>query len=61
MSPTQLIWGERDAMIPVANSQDNLKGIANARLASFAGSGHLPQEEAGAESVAAVEQFLAQP
>lgn len=59
-APTLLVWGERDAMIPLANSADYLKGLADASLVTFADSGHLPQEEAAAESVAAVEQFLAQ-
>lgn len=60
-APTLLIWGERDAMIPVANAQDYLLGMPNARLVSFAGSGHLPQEEASAASASAVVEFLAQP
>jgi pimeloyl-ACP methyl ester carboxylesterase len=60
-APTLLLWGERDAMIPVANSQDYLKAMPNARLVSFPPSGHLPQEEASARSAAAVAQFLAQP
>ena len=57
-APTLLVWGERDAMIPIANSSDYLKALSNARLVSFAASGHLPQEEAAAESAAAVERFL---
>jgi pimeloyl-ACP methyl ester carboxylesterase len=59
-APTLLLWGERDAMIPVANARDYLKAMPNARLVSFPASGHLPQEEASADSAAAVEQFLAQ-
>ena len=57
-APTLLVWGERDAMIPVGNAGDYLKGVPNVRLVSFAGSGHLPQEEVPAASVAAVERFL---
>jgi pimeloyl-ACP methyl ester carboxylesterase len=57
-APTLLVWGERDAMIPFANSADYLKALPDARLVSIAGSGHLPQEEAAAESLAAVEAFL---
>jgi pimeloyl-ACP methyl ester carboxylesterase len=57
-APTLLIWGERDAMIPFANSADYLKALADARLASFPTAGHLPQEEAAADSLAAVETFL---
>jgi pimeloyl-ACP methyl ester carboxylesterase len=57
-APTLLIWGERDAMIPFANSADYLKALADARLVSFPTAGHLPQEEAAADSLAAVEAFL---
>ena len=57
-APTLLVWGERDAMIPVANAAEYLKVLPDARLASFGKAGHLPQEEASAESAAAVEGFL---
>ena len=59
-APTLLLWGARDAMIPISNAADYLKTLPDARLVSFARSGHLPQEEAAAESVVAVEAFLAQ-
>jgi pimeloyl-ACP methyl ester carboxylesterase len=58
-APTLLLWGQQDAMIPVANAQDYLKAIPNARLVTFAGAGHLPQQEAPAESLPAVRAFLA--
>ncbi|CAN5876176.1 alpha/beta fold hydrolase [soil metagenome] len=58
-APTLLVWGERDAMIPFANSADYLKLIPDVRLASFPAAGHLPHEEAAAKSLAAVEAFLA--
>jgi len=57
-APTLLVWGERDAMIPFANSADYLKTLPDARLASFPTAGHLPHEEAAADSLAAVEAFL---
>jgi pimeloyl-ACP methyl ester carboxylesterase len=57
-APTLLVWGEHDTMIPPANAADYLKALPNARLVMVAGAGHLPQEEASAESVAAVEHFL---
>jgi len=57
-APTLLVWGERDAMIPFANSNDYLKALPDARLVSFPAAGHLPQEEAAADSLAAVEAFL---
>lgn len=55
---TLLIWGTRDAMIPFANSTDYLQAMADARLVSLSDAGHLPQEEAAAESLAAVDVFL---
>jgi pimeloyl-ACP methyl ester carboxylesterase len=57
-APTLLVWGERDAMIPFANSADYLKALPNARLASFPTAGHLPHEETAAASLVAVEAFL---
>jgi len=57
-APTLLLWGQRDAMIPVSNSSEYLKALPDARLVVIPGAGHLPQEEAAAESLAAVEAFL---
>jgi pimeloyl-ACP methyl ester carboxylesterase len=57
-APTLLVWGERDAMIPLANSAEYLKALPNARLVVLPGAGHLPQEEAAADSLTAVEAFL---
>ncbi len=60
-APTLLVWGEQDGMIPFANSNDYLKAIAGSRRVSFKGVGHLPHEEAPAESVGAVRDFLLSP
>ena len=60
-APTLLVWGEQDGMIPFANSNDYLKAIAGAKRVSFKGVGHLPHEEAPAESVGAVREFLMAP
>jgi pimeloyl-ACP methyl ester carboxylesterase len=57
-APTLLVWGEQDAMIPVANSDDYLKGIPNAKRVTFPGVGHLPHEEAPEQSIGAVADFL---
>jgi len=57
-SPTLLVWGDQDAMIPVANAQDYLRALPNARLVTFPGVGHLPHEEAPAASLPAVQAFL---
>ncbi len=57
-APTLLVWGDRDAMIPIGNADDYLKAISGARLATFPGVGHLPQEEAAQPSGQAILQFL---
>jgi pimeloyl-ACP methyl ester carboxylesterase len=57
--PVLLLWGEKDAMIPVANAQDYLAELPDARLVVLPGLGHVPQEEAPAESLAPVLDFLA--
>lgn len=57
-APTLLVWGEADAMIPVANAADYLKTMPHATLVSLPGVGHLPQEEAAEKSIAAVQDFL---
>jgi pimeloyl-ACP methyl ester carboxylesterase len=57
-APTLLVWGEADAMIPVANAQDYLGAVKGSRLTTFSGVGHLPQEEAAAASLQAVADFL---
>lgn len=57
-APTLLVWGEQDAMIPFANSNDYLKAIAGSKRVSFKGVGHLPHEEAPEQSIGAVRNFL---
>jgi pimeloyl-ACP methyl ester carboxylesterase len=57
--PTLLLWGEKDRLIPYANSSDYLRALPNATLVSFADLGHVPHEEAPAESLRPLEQFLA--
>ena len=58
-APTLLLWGEQDAMIPLANAQDYLRVMQDARLVTLPGVGHLPHEEAAAASLPAVKAFLA--
>ena len=57
-APTLLVWGEADAMIPVAHAQDYLGAIEGSRLLVLPQVGHLPQEEAAAASLQAVAAFL---
>ena len=53
-----LVWGEKDAMIPVANAQDYLRALGNARLVTFPDLGHVPHEEAPARTLVPVAAFL---
>jgi pimeloyl-ACP methyl ester carboxylesterase len=57
-TPTLLLWGKRDRLIPYGNAADYLASLPNASLVSFADLGHVPHEEAPAESLKPVEKFL---
>ena len=57
-APTLLLWGDQDQMIPIANAQDYLKSLPNAKLVTLPGVGHVPQEEAAAAGLAALQAFL---
>jgi pimeloyl-ACP methyl ester carboxylesterase len=57
-APTLLVWGERDAMIPLANANDYLKAMPNARLVTVPGAGHLPHEEAPGIAMGEMRRFL---
>jgi pimeloyl-ACP methyl ester carboxylesterase len=56
-APTLLIWGEKDRMIPFANSADYLHALPHGALAALPGVGHVPQEEMPA-TVAVLREFL---
>ena len=60
-TPTLLGWGEKDQMIPFANSKDYLRLLPHADLTSFPRLGHLPFEEAPGESLVPVRAFLMSP
>jgi pimeloyl-ACP methyl ester carboxylesterase len=57
-APTLLVWGERDALIPVANADDYLRELRGASLVRLPGVGHVPQEESPERSADAVRDFL---
>ncbi len=59
-APTLLVWGEKDAMIPFSNARDYLRVLPNAKLVAFPELGHVPQEEAPAQSLPPIQAFLAQ-
>ncbi len=56
--PVMLIWGSRDPIIPVRHGERAHEAIPGSRLEIFRGVGHLPQLEAPARFVAALEEFL---
>jgi pimeloyl-ACP methyl ester carboxylesterase len=56
-APTLLMWGEKDGMIPFANSADYLRDLPHGTLAALPGVGHLPQEEAP-ETVGILRNFF---
>ena len=60
-APTLLLWGDKDALIPIANAADYLKALPHARLETLPGVGHLPQEEAPEASARLLVAFLAEP
>ena len=60
-APTLLLWGEKDAFIPVSNAQDYLKAMPQATLVTLPGVGHVLHEEAPKASVQAVLDFLSAP
>lgn len=56
--PVLIVWGERDPIIPVQHGENAHQAIPGSRLEVFEGIGHLPQLEAPAHFVAAVERFI---
>lgn len=57
-SPTLLLWGEKDGMIPFTNAADYRRVMRNATLVPLPGLGHVPQEEAPARSLEPIRAFL---
>ena len=56
--PLLLVWGDKDAFIPISNAQDYLQAIPHAVLAAIPLAGHVVHEEAPQPSVQAVKEFL---
>jgi pimeloyl-ACP methyl ester carboxylesterase len=58
-APTLLLWGEKDAMIPVGNADDYLRNLPRAKLVRLPNLGHVPFEEDPAGSLRPLQDFLA--
>lgn len=57
-APTLLLWGAKDAMVPATNAADYLRAMPDARALVLPGIGHVPMEEAPAQTARALRDFL---
>jgi pimeloyl-ACP methyl ester carboxylesterase len=57
-TPTLLLWGEKDGMIPISNAADYLRLLPHATLVRLPDLGHVPFEEDPVRSLPPVERFL---
>lgn len=60
-TPTLILWGEKDQLIPVENAERFQRDLPNSTLVTFPEAGHMPMEEIPEKSVSAVKQFLSTP
>ena len=56
--PTLIIWGEKDAWIPVSHAHKFHKAIENSELVIYPDAGHVPMEEIPDTSIIPVVNFL---
>ena len=57
-TPTLILWGAKDQLIPVTYAHQFKRDIAGSKLVVFDQLGHVPQEEDAAATVAVVQDFL---
>jgi pimeloyl-ACP methyl ester carboxylesterase len=57
--PTLILWGGLDHVVPVSDAERFHENIAHSQLVVFGQLGHVPQEEDPAQTVRALEDFLA--
>ncbi|MCW2284411.1 pimeloyl-ACP methyl ester carboxylesterase [Rhodoblastus acidophilus] len=57
-TPTLLLWGERDGVIPIDEADLFLRDLPHATLVRLPNLGHLPFEENPAASLAPLQRFL---
>ena len=59
-TPTLILWGEEDRLIPVAAGRWLARTLPNNRLVTYPGIGHLPHEEAPAATLRDLKAWLAE-
>jgi pimeloyl-ACP methyl ester carboxylesterase len=57
--PTQIVWGERDSIIPVAHGRAAHEAMPGSRLEIFPGAGHMPHHDDPARFAAVLTDFCA--
>ncbi|QLC25858.1 alpha/beta hydrolase [Parasphingopyxis algicola] len=57
-APTLILWGEEDRVIPLDHARRIEAAIPDARLITYPGVGHAPQEEIPGQTAADVRAFL---
>jgi pimeloyl-ACP methyl ester carboxylesterase len=57
-APTLILWGEDDKLVPPADAQKYADAIPGSVVKMYANVGHMPQQEAAAQSAADVKAFL---
>ena len=60
-TPTLIIWGDADQLIPVEQAYLFQKAIPNSQLSVFKSVGHVPMEESPKQFSAVLSQYLNQP
>lgn len=58
LAPTLIIWGEKDIMVPVDHGSKFARAMPNAKLLTYEGVGHVPQEEAPKRLARDIREFL---
>lgn len=58
--PTLILWGKKDAWIPVSNAYQFKDAILHSQLTIFDGAGHVPMEEIPEQTVKEALNFLQQ-
>jgi pimeloyl-ACP methyl ester carboxylesterase len=58
--PVQIVWGDRDPIIPVSHGEEAHLALPHSRLEVLPGVGHVPQLEEPGRFIAVLERFLAE-